>query len=149
MLRLLYNAGIEDVRPLKFSVIHDPKYFTVFLNGNLVGLTADPTRVIDTVRCMRRQGYVNQFISISLNNSSKSVCVASDDGRLCRPYIIVEKQIPKLTQKHVDVNFFPFHSIPFRSFYLYFFYYYYLGCKKWQTNVRRFGWNGCYRVFGR
>lgn len=71
-----------------------------------MGLTADPLNVIETIRSIRRQGYLNQFISVSLNNSTRSVCVASDDGRLCRPYIIVENCLPKLTQEHVNVNIF-------------------------------------------
>lgn len=78
-------------------------YYPVFLNGNLVGLTNNPIRVIENIRCMRQQGYLNQFISVSLNNSTHSVCVASDDGRLCRPYIIVENCQPKLTQDLVNV----------------------------------------------
>ncbi|KAI1729131.1 RNA polymerase rpb2, domain 6 domain-containing protein [Ditylenchus destructor] len=100
--RLLYNSGVEDVRPLKFSVIHNEEYYTVFLNGSLAGITSDPNRIIDTVRCMRRQGYIDHFVSVSLVSSTRSVSIASDGGRLCRPYVIVENGAPLLKQSHID-----------------------------------------------
>ncbi|KAI1721433.1 RNA polymerase rpb2, domain 6 domain-containing protein [Ditylenchus destructor] len=100
--RLLYNSGVEDVRPLKFSVIHNAEYYTVFLNGSLAGITSDPNRIIDTVRCMRRQGYIDHFVSVSLVSSTRSVSIASDGGRLCRPYVIVENGAPLLKQSHID-----------------------------------------------
>uniref|UniRef100_A0A915DKC2 DNA-directed RNA polymerase n=1 Tax=Ditylenchus dipsaci TaxID=166011 RepID=A0A915DKC2_9BILA len=99
---LLYNAGVEDVRPLKFSVIHNEEYVTVFLNGALVGITSDSARIIKTIRFWRRQGHLDNFISVSLNSSTRSVCVASDGGRLCRPYIIVEDTVIALKQSHIE-----------------------------------------------
>lgn len=65
-------------------------------------LLSDPNRIIETVRCMRRQGYIDHFVSVSLNSASRSVSIASDGGRLCRPYIIVEKGSPLLKQSHID-----------------------------------------------
>ena len=51
---------------------------------------------------MRRAGYVNEFVSISPNHQHRSVHIASDGGRVCRPYIIVEKQQLKVKQRHLD-----------------------------------------------
>lgn len=73
------------------------------MNGSLAGLTADPVRTIQTIRLMRRQGYLDHFISVSMNNSTRSVCIASDGGRLCRPYIIVEDGVLALQQSHIEV----------------------------------------------
>uniref|UniRef100_A0A914HEK2 DNA-directed RNA polymerase subunit beta n=1 Tax=Globodera rostochiensis TaxID=31243 RepID=A0A914HEK2_GLORO len=63
ILRLLYNFGVQDVRPLKFSVIHDRRFHTVFLNGSIVGVTDDVEKIIGTVRMMRRKGHLGAFVS--------------------------------------------------------------------------------------
>lgn len=76
----------------------------VFLNGSVVGITDDIQHILQTVRTMRRKGYLDPFVSVSINNSTNSIFIASDAGRLCRPYIIVENGIPCLTQNEIDVN---------------------------------------------
>ncbi|CAD5218163.1 unnamed protein product [Bursaphelenchus okinawaensis] len=101
--RLLFNCGVQDVVPLKFSQIHDLKNFLVMLNGCLVGLIQNPYTVIQTVRLMRRCGHIDPFVSASFNESSRSVLIASDGGRLCRPYVIVsEDGKPMLSMEHVE-----------------------------------------------
>uniref|UniRef100_A0A914HK21 DNA-directed RNA polymerase n=1 Tax=Globodera rostochiensis TaxID=31243 RepID=A0A914HK21_GLORO len=85
ILRLLYNFGVQDVRPLKFSVIHDRRFHTVFLNGSIVGVTDD-----------------GAFVSVSFNASTNALYLASDGGRLCRPYIIVENGCPCLTKSQIE-----------------------------------------------
>ncbi|KAH7718155.1 DNA-directed RNA polymerase [Aphelenchoides avenae] len=102
VLRLLYNTGVEDVRPQKFHAVHSPDYYTVFLNGSLAGPTSDPTRIVQTVRLVRRNGYLNPFVSVSLNDGNRSISVACDGGRLCRPYVVMENCQPQLTQAHID-----------------------------------------------
>jgi DNA-directed RNA polymerase III subunit RPC2 len=55
-----------------------------------------------TFKQLRRKGLVSEFVSICFSFSHKCVYISSDGGRLCRPYIIVHKKKPKLTQKHID-----------------------------------------------
>ncbi len=52
---------------------------------------------------MRRAGRVKEFVSIYLHTVQRSVYIASDAGRVCRPLIIVDpaKAIPRVTQKHM------------------------------------------------
>lgn len=102
ILQLLYNCGVQDLRSLKFSVIHNPKYHLVFLNGSVIGITDDMKHILLTIRSMRRKGFLNPFISVSINSSTNAIYIASDGGRLCRPYIIVENCIPLLTQSDVE-----------------------------------------------
>lgn len=59
---------------------------------------------MQTVRLMRRNGYLNPFVSVSLKNGDRSISVACDGGRLCRPYVVVEHSQPQLTQAHIDVR---------------------------------------------
>jgi len=50
---------------------------------------------------MRRKGFLNPFVSVSKN--ANSIYLASDGGRLCRPYIIVENGVPLLKQSQIEV----------------------------------------------
>ncbi|VDN42263.1 unnamed protein product [Gongylonema pulchrum] len=102
VIRLLYNSGVEDVQYLHFSAIHSPEYHIVFLNGGLIGLTVDPQRIVSTIRAVRRHGLLNEFVSVSTNAAQRAVYIASDGGRLCRPYIIVTKGRPHVTQAHIE-----------------------------------------------
>lgn len=102
VLRLLYNAGVENLQSLHFSLIHNSKYHIVFLNGAIVGLTNDPQRIVSTIRAVRRNGLLNEFVSVSTNAALRSVYIASDGGRLCRPYIIVTEGRPRVTQEDIE-----------------------------------------------
>ncbi|EGG24859.1 RNA polymerase III [Cavenderia fasciculata] len=51
---------------------------------------------------MRRAGRIKEFVSICKNQAHKTVSIACDGGRLCRPYIIVENGRPRLTQAHIQ-----------------------------------------------
>jgi DNA-directed RNA polymerase III subunit RPC2 len=75
----------------------------VFLNGLMVGLTKDPMRIVRIVRAVRRTGFLNEFVSVSTNAAQRSVFIASDGGRLCRPYIIVENGRSAVQDHHVQV----------------------------------------------
>ena len=51
---------------------------------------------------MRRKGFLNPFVSVSKNGNA--IYLASDGGRLCRPYILVENSVPLLKQSQIEVN---------------------------------------------
>ncbi|KAK7813744.1 hypothetical protein U0070_001450, partial [Myodes glareolus] len=72
------------------------------LAGNILGVIRDHKKLVSTFRLMRRAGYINEFVSISTNLTDRCVYISSDGGRLCRPYIIVKKQKPAVTNKHME-----------------------------------------------
>lgn len=76
----------------------------MFLNGALIGVTREPSYVVNQIKKLRRKGDIDTFVSVSVSNSTRSIFVACDDGRLCRPYIIVENGRPLLEQHHIDVS---------------------------------------------
>lgn len=51
---------------------------------------------------MRRKGLIGCFVSIHTNHLQRCVYIHTDGGRLCRPYIIVEKGVPLVRQVHID-----------------------------------------------
>uniref|UniRef100_A0A914LV23 DNA-directed RNA polymerase n=1 Tax=Meloidogyne incognita TaxID=6306 RepID=A0A914LV23_MELIC len=57
ILGLLYNCGVQDLRSLKFNVIHNPAYSLIFLNGSVVGITDDIENILSTIKMMRRKGF--------------------------------------------------------------------------------------------
>uniref|UniRef100_A0A7E4ZYZ0 DNA-directed RNA polymerase subunit beta n=1 Tax=Panagrellus redivivus TaxID=6233 RepID=A0A7E4ZYZ0_PANRE len=100
--RLMFNCGVESMRYNKVSAIHQSHMYTAFLNGNLVGLTSDPLKLALAIRQMRRRGYINRYVSVSVNSDQRNVNISTDGGRLCRPYIIIgDDHKPLLTEEHV------------------------------------------------
>ncbi|VDP04104.1 unnamed protein product [Heligmosomoides polygyrus] len=102
VLRLLFNSGVEDLQNMHFSHINNPHYHQVFLNGLLVGTTVDPDRVVRAVRTVRRSGLLSEFVSVSRSLPLRAVYIASDGGRLCRPYLIVEDGKVLLKPHHIQ-----------------------------------------------
>ncbi|XP_061415849.1 DNA-directed RNA polymerase III subunit RPC2 [Lethenteron reissneri] len=102
ILKLAFNLGIEDLSLLSGEELSYPDTYLVFLNGNILGVTQDPPKLVQTFRIMRRAGYINEFVSISTNLNDRCVYISSDGGRLCRPYIIVSNRQPMVTSKHIE-----------------------------------------------
>uniref|UniRef100_A0A5F9DQM1 DNA-directed RNA polymerase subunit beta n=1 Tax=Oryctolagus cuniculus TaxID=9986 RepID=A0A5F9DQM1_RABIT len=102
IVKLASNLGVEDVNLLCGEELSYPSVFLVFLNGNILGVIRDHKKLVNTFRLMRRAGYINEFVSISTNLTDRCVYISSDGGRLCRPYIIVKKQKPAVTNKHME-----------------------------------------------
>lgn len=100
--QLAYNAGVEDIALLGGEEIACPDNYLVFLNGNILGVIREYDRLLWVIRTMRRRGLINGFISIYPNHIHRCIYISSDSGRLCRPYIIVEKGRPLVTQKHIN-----------------------------------------------
>ena len=51
---------------------------------------------------MRRKGLIGPFVSIHTSHLQRCVYIHTDGGRLCRPYIIVNKGKLAVEQKHLD-----------------------------------------------
>lgn len=100
--RLAYNMGVEDLHFLSGEELQSPLTRIVFLNGNVLGVIVDHSKLVNTFRLLRRVGRINAFVSISINERQRSVVISSDGGRVCRPYIIVEKGVSKVTSEHMD-----------------------------------------------
>ncbi|XP_072044988.1 DNA-directed RNA polymerase III subunit RPC2-like [Amphiura filiformis] len=101
IIKLAFNLGVEDVSLLSGEELSSKDVHIVFLNGNILGVIRDHQRLIRTFRLMRRAGYISEFVSVCLNVTQQCVYIASDGGRVCRPYIIVDKSKPKVTNKHI------------------------------------------------
>ncbi|EPB70200.1 DNA-directed RNA polymerase, beta subunit [Ancylostoma ceylanicum] len=72
VLRLLFNSGVEDLQNMHFSHINNPS------------------------------GLLSEFVSVSRSLPLRAVYIASDGGRLCRPYLIVEDGKVLLQPHHIQ-----------------------------------------------
>ena len=82
--------------------LQNPKNFLIFLNGQILGIHANPELLVDRFKLFRRSGKIGEFVSINLDRQSKTINISSDYGRLLRPYIIVKNKKALLTQEHLD-----------------------------------------------
>jgi len=98
--RLLDRCGVEEFRCPIEADIHRAKYF-VYVNGTAIGVTSDGEQLAAAIRRTRRCGDLPPFISVHLNPQYRAVHIATDEGRICRPYIIVTNGKSRLKEEHL------------------------------------------------
>jgi DNA-directed RNA polymerase III subunit RPC2 len=103
MQSLCYDLGVEDVTTCTGDELNAPNIYLIFLNGLIVGAHAHPVKFVEKIRKMRRRGNIGEFVSVYFNEVQKSVYIASDGGRVCRPLFIVRKGKLILTEKDIQL----------------------------------------------
>ena len=98
---LVYSLGVEDVRLIRGEEAFHPNSYVVMLNGSILGITTQPFVLSRKLRKLRRRSFIAEFVSVFADETKRTVSIATDGGRVCRPLIIVEKGVPKLTSRHV------------------------------------------------
>ncbi len=73
----------------------------IHVNGTPYALTRSPKSFAAGFRAARRRGELSPFVSIHSNSHLSAVHVATDEGRICRPYIIVTGGKPRLKVEHL------------------------------------------------
>jgi DNA-directed RNA polymerase subunit B len=78
----------------------------VFVDGNIIGYQLSPQAMVKSFREKRRSGEISTEVNITFfsksQTSTEEVHINSDEGRVRRPLIIVEKSVPKLQPKHIE-----------------------------------------------
>jgi hypothetical protein len=74
----------------------------VYLNGLILGIHRQPHMLMERIRKMRRCGVLGEFVSVQLHPVHRTVNIASDSGRVCRPLIVVERGRPMLRAVHME-----------------------------------------------
>lgn len=96
---LVFILGAEDVTSASGLEVYQDGAYIVFINGTPVALTRAPKAFLDSFRRFRRMGRVSEFVSIHINNHHSAVHIATDEGRICRPLIVVEGARSRVTRK--------------------------------------------------
>lgn len=95
------DSGVEPLRCFSGAEIHKPGAYIIHINGTPFALTRFPKRFAAKFRTMRRRGWVSPFVSINVNVHLSAVNIATDEGRICRPYIIVKNGVSKIKAAHL------------------------------------------------
>lgn len=99
--RLIFMLGAEDISTVGGSELYAPGSFLVLLNGTPVATTRTPSQFLTSFRKLRRSGRISEFVSIFINHHHNTIQVATDEGRICRPLIIVEDKKSKVTKRYL------------------------------------------------
>jgi DNA-directed RNA polymerase III subunit RPC2 len=81
--------------------LHSAGNYLVFMNGMLLGVHRAPHTFVRNFRLLRRSGKMSEFVSVFIHYGQRSIYIASDGGRVCRPLIIVEKGRPRVETRHI------------------------------------------------
>jgi DNA-directed RNA polymerase III subunit RPC2 len=101
LYRACYDLGVEDVALLTGQEINGDDACVIFLNGLIVGVHARPVEFVHKLRYLRRRGCLGEFVSVYLNSIQRTVHIASDGGRICRPLLVIEYGRLRLTRSHM------------------------------------------------
>eukprot|EP00002_Diphylleia_rotans_P011026 TRINITY_DN2189_c0_g1_i1.p1 TRINITY_DN2189_c0_g1~~TRINITY_DN2189_c0_g1_i1.p1 ORF type:complete len:798 (+),score=130.37 TRINITY_DN2189_c0_g1_i1:142-2535(+) len=101
VVNLVYTLGVEDVYMMTGSEINHPDTYLVFLNGQLLGVHRSPDVFARNFRKLRRVGQIHESVSIYKHEAHKAVYISCDGGRVCRPLIVVENGVSRITRYHM------------------------------------------------
>ncbi|GBC69940.1 DNA-directed RNA polymerase subunit beta [archaeon HR01] len=104
LLDELFKLGVIPLA----EIIHkrrSPPGSKVFVDGLLIGYHQNGQWLASELRRLRREGLVSHNVNVGVYTYEHvtEVMVNTDEGRIRRPLIVVEKGQPKLTKGHVDV----------------------------------------------
>jgi DNA-directed RNA polymerase III subunit RPC2 len=99
---LSYILGVEDINLVCGSDLYSsPNTFLVFLNGVILGIHQEPEKFVNNLRKLRRGGKIDSLVSIYRTQTNRTINISSDGGRVCRPLIVVEKGVSKITAEDI------------------------------------------------
>ncbi|KAF2243217.1 DNA-directed rna polymeras-like protein III subunit [Trematosphaeria pertusa] len=99
--RIVFLLGAEDICSQTGEEIHAEGVYAVCLNGTPIAVTDTPKRFLNSFRKLRRMGRISEFTSIHINHDFNEVHIATDEGRICRPMIVVENGRSKVTARYL------------------------------------------------
>ncbi|EXJ60748.1 DNA-directed RNA polymerase III subunit RPC2 [Cladophialophora yegresii CBS 114405] len=99
--RLIFMLGAEDITSVGGSELYAPGAYVVMLNGTPLATTRMPSHFLTSFRRLRRSGRISEFVSVFINHHHNTIQVATDEGRICRPLIIVEDKKSKVTKRYL------------------------------------------------
>uniref|UniRef100_A0A5K3EII2 DNA-directed RNA polymerase subunit beta n=1 Tax=Mesocestoides corti TaxID=53468 RepID=A0A5K3EII2_MESCO len=98
LIQLIKSYHVYPLREFSYGA----NEYIVYVNGKPIGFTEEPEELAAVIRGLRRARYIHEFVSVHCKPVLRCVHVVSDGGRLCRPYIIVSKGKPLVTQDMLD-----------------------------------------------
>ena len=100
--KLVYILGARNIEMVNGHDMYAKEAYIICINGTPIGLTSTATTFVHNFRRLRRTGRVPHFVSISTNTHTNTIHIATDEGRICRPLIIVEKARSRVTARSLQ-----------------------------------------------
>lgn len=100
--KIVFVLGAEDIISMSGKEIYRKGSYVIFINGTPLALTRQPKAFLKGFKAFRRMGRVSEYISCYINHHTSSVHIATDEGRICRPLIIVEDGVSKIKKHHLE-----------------------------------------------
>ncbi len=100
--RLSFCLGMEDIALLPHLFVNNNNAYTVWINGECIGIHRNIQKFVKDLRFLRRNGKISMYASICVNQTHRSVLIATDQGRVCRPLIICEDGKSLLKNEHLE-----------------------------------------------
>lgn len=100
--KLVFMLGAEDIQTVSGRELYGPGAYIISINGTPIALTRRPKHFLNSFRRLRRMGRISEFVSIYINHYQCAVHIATDDGRICRPLIVVENGRPRVEAHHLE-----------------------------------------------
>lgn len=91
--------GIQDFPPRELAGLTK-----IIVNGYWAGVTGEPYEVVERVKIYRRNGLLPIFISICFENSTNTISVFTDGGRLCRPIFYYDNDLKQMSYEGYEAN---------------------------------------------
>ncbi|KAM0440777.1 hypothetical protein ACHAPT_000078 [Fusarium lateritium] len=95
------DREVEGIEKFSGAMMHREGSYIIHVNGTPFALTRNPKRFCQRFRTLRRRGGVSPFVGININTHFNAIHIATDEGRICRPYIIVKNGQQKLKPEHL------------------------------------------------
>jgi len=113
IIRLLEtNSTISKIEDIK-NIIEFKELSKIFINGAWMYVTNATIDIYNMLIDSRRKGYINIYVSISLNTDMNQINIFTDAGRCCRPLYIVKNNKLLITKE--DINNISNKSYKFRN----------------------------------
>ena len=84
--------------PMKILQECTPVYLSqntkMIVNGNWIGVIADPMEVVELLKLLRRNGVLPTYMSISFDYAKNEIYMYTDAGRLTRPIYYIDNKKP-------------------------------------------------------
>lgn len=100
--KMVFVLGAEDIAFASGTEIFGNGSYIIFINGTPIALTRQPKQFLVNFRKFRRMGRISEFVSIYINHHHNGVHIATDEGRVCRPLIVVENGKSKVTVRVLE-----------------------------------------------
>jgi DNA-directed RNA polymerase II subunit RPB2 len=89
--RCLVDLGVVELSEVGVVTLRNST--RVFLNNDIFGVTADPSKLTNALRDFRRRGVVHRHVSVSWDRRAGEVSVFCESGRIVRPLIVLRNGV--------------------------------------------------------